>query len=326
MDLIVLRGKADRPKEISFKSIGQEEDMWTLLFHSVLSNDKKNNMGYVVYWGDKRHQYLDINYWVIWTESLKKYKPDINTDIIFARGGFKEYIPFLNRYPKAFKIYYGAGVRYIPKDGIKYDLILVDCKDQIPAVKKRHPRTPVDTFFKPAPDNMFYPRKVKKKYDCCFVAVKPGDSRKRVEWVYRTVPKDIRILQLGNKPDFKTPKNVVVKKIQKSMMPEYMSMCRVGIAPYTSDDSGPRVIPEFMALGIPVVGLKDLMYNRGKYGASVITESADCFWSAVRAATKFSPEITTAIRSYYVNNLNTEKAGAYLRDIILRHYNERGSL
>ena len=218
---LFLRGALDGNNKYNLK---HDTDMWNSLFWGL--SDKR---GYVWYKG--------------------KQTPE-NVTHIFARGGFDYYLPVLKRYPSAYKIRYGAGPRLYPEKGIDYDLVLVDSESQKKKVQKKFPRQRVETFFKPA-GNHFKPMDIEKKYDVGYVAAIPEDARKRCKWVYKTLPKDLKMLQLGQTPKkLKVPKNVKLKHCRSDKMPKYINQCRTIICPYTEDDSGPRIISEAMACDV----------------------------------------------------------------------------
>jgi hypothetical protein len=187
-------------------------------------------------------------------KDLKHYKADFKPDVVFARGGFDEYRPVLKRYKNAFKIFYGAGHRYLPEDHIKYDLVLVDSEMQLR--KCQNKGLPAQLWYKPVAP-LFRPMpEIPKEFDVCYV----GDGRfpfrakiKNVNWVYKTVPPDLKLLHLGWSGAYKPPPNVTVRRVQRQDMPAEYARCKVGIVPYTSYDSAPRVIPEMIVCGLNVV-------------------------------------------------------------------------
>ncbi len=245
----------------------------------------------------------------------KGKKPDINHKKIthvFARGGHPEYIPILKKCKKAFKIYYGAGARAIPKDGIKYDLVLCDSERQAKKIQKKGFKSAV--FFKPAA-NHFKPMDIKKKYDVGFVAAIPEDKRKKVKWVYKTVPKHLKVLQLGQKPKkLKVPKNVTVKKVKSDKMPKLINQCRTIICPYTEDDSGPRVISEALACDVRPFVLDSTPHCYGHHFTFYKHE----MWDAITKfmATEWSHRRDREIFCHYQGNFSMEKAVTHLKGLI----------
>ena len=306
MNILWLRGKADRPKEISYKSIGDCWDTWEQLAFGITT---LADVTKVYYWGGKRNVSYSPNFEVRWITKLSKYA-DFEPDVIIARGGFPEYVPLLKRFPKATKIRYGANHGCIPKDGIKYDLILCDSPKQVEKCKKHGLNGQL--FIKPAPPQ-FKPMNIPKKYDCCFVAIHPEDKRKNVKWVYKTLPKDISVLQLGHYPKkLSVPKNVKVKYIKKESMPKAINKCRVLMAPYTSEDSCPRVIPEALACGVYPVVLESVnVWERYHAGF----ESKEHFWELVEAVVKH-PAPIDAMRLLYETELSIPAAANHLRELI----------
>jgi len=197
MKILLLRGKipSDRdPGEIRWKKIEQSEDMWTHLLFRLTDEYSE-----ILYWGGKREFRPIPVFTERYVKNIKKFKPHFEPDVIIARGGFfDEYRPILKRYPSAVKIYTGAGVRFIPKDKIKYDIVLADSISQHETLTKHGFNSVM--WSKPAVDDMFYPHDVKKKYDVCYIANGSQKDIKNIPWVYKTAPKGRhKILHLGNK-------------------------------------------------------------------------------------------------------------------------------
>ena len=129
----MLRGEVpqDRdPKEIIFNSIKESEDVWSNLVYAMMAPEDYGEIWY--YNGTYRKHRLAPNLIERWVPSFKTHKSLFVPDIIFCRGGFKEYHHILNKFPNAFKIRYGAGRRYLPCQGFYgYDLILQDSIEQL---------------------------------------------------------------------------------------------------------------------------------------------------------------------------------------------------
>lgn len=329
MKLLMLRGQVprDRPKkEIMWGSIGESNCVWEHLAYYL--GDERSE---ILYWGGRREVNYDQKSTVKWVKSLKHYVPDFVPDIIFARGGFKEYVPILKKFPKAFRIYYGSGARYRPKDKIKYDLVLCDSERQRKKIISIGMNGQL--WIKPAIDSLFYPRNDYKKYDVCYV----GDARfpfrakiKGIKLAY-SIPKDLTMLHLGWNGKYKPPKNVKVKRITRDKMPEYISRCRVGIVPYRGFyDSAPRCIPEFLACGLPIVVLDEVNFWGKKYlglrenethnTVMGFIEKKNNFWKGVRFKVEcyhervhYEPE---EIVNYYKKNLSMPVAVKHLKELI----------
>lgn len=286
MNVLFLRGKVptDRnPNEIKFNSLEEEDDVWTHLAMAM------GDVVEVVYWGGKRRKRYSPQKSVVWTPSLKKYRPPFEPEIIFARGGFPEYHSVLKRYPAAFKIYYGAGRRHLPIKGFSdYQLTLQDSPRQLSRAKRKFPNIKHVLWTKPAPPQ-FYPRDVgePKEYDVCYIANGGQAKIKRIPWVYKTVPEDLKVLHLGLPSGLKPPKNVTCKRVLKNDMPEWISKCWVGIIPYSRVDSAPRALPEMLACGLKVVVCDGVNYNDpGDY--SVYCSPLSRVWEEVRFAMKYA--------------------------------------
>ena len=230
MKLLFLRGQVpqDRnPKEICHKSLAEEDDVWTHLAYHL--GDEACE---VVYWGGNRSVKYSDTCTIRWVKSLKNYVCSFEPDVVWARGGFDEYLPALKRYCGVTRVYYGSGVRFRPSDRLDYDLVLCDSAKQLQKVVDRGYNGQL--WIKPAVDTMFYPRDVKKKYDVGYV----GDARysfrariKNIKLAY-TVPKDLKMLHMGWSGKYKVPKNVTVKRKLRKDMAHQISKCKVIVVPY----------------------------------------------------------------------------------------------
>jgi len=277
MKITFLRGRADRPKEIAFNSLAADDDMWTHLMCNVVGpNDELT----ILYEGSNRRVKYADNIEVVWHPSLKHCPWGAGADIIFARGGFDYFDDYLNRFPKAAWVYYGAGKRYRPKGKRdRYAQILVDSAGQWKSLRDQGYGN-VYVINKPAPPQ-FVPLDIPKKYDVGFVATIPENKRKRVQWVYKHLPPELSMLQLGHAPKhFKVPANVKVKQVSRAKMPHYLNQCRVVIAPYTGADSNPRIITEALACGVPVVASNEVNLPLELHVALGVVDNA--FWNRVR--------------------------------------------
>ena len=324
----MLRGQVpqDRdPQEIVFDYIPQVDDIWTLLFYQLLNlktkhNDKElkfTDRGELWYWGGNRTKLFAPNFIERWVPSFETYKSDFIPDVIFCRGGFKEYHHVLKRFTNSIKIYYGAGRRFLPQSGFSdYDIILQDSIEQLEICRQRFPQISSSLFIKPAPDNLFYPMpEIKKEYDICFPANGAQDFKGH-STIYTTIPPQFTLLNLGNNPrNFKYPKNVTSYRVLKSEMPKHIAKCKIGIVAVSAEiDSCPRVISEILACGLPLVVLDTVRFWKEKYIVSGVTgelANRDNFWTVVRHV--LDNIGSYAPRKYYKENLSLEIAAKFLR-------------
>ena len=117
MKLLFLRGQVpqDRdPQEIVFDRIEDCDDVWTQLAFALTGPNDSTELWY---WGGKRKQAFSANFTERWLPSFDAELPNFEPDAIMCRGGFSTYHSVLKRFPKAFKIYYGAGQRFLPQKG-----------------------------------------------------------------------------------------------------------------------------------------------------------------------------------------------------------------
>lgn len=309
MNYLFLRGQVplDRPKrEITWSSLESSTDMWEHLFSTVVG---PRDLGKVLYWGGHRRVYYRDNFSVEWVHSLNSYR-GFKPDIIVARGGFKEYRPILSEFSTAYRVGYFANHWQDPPDIDLYDCVLVDSDHQKRAMEERGKKARL--FVKTCAPT-FNIQHREKKWDCCFCAIHPNNPRKNASWIYKTAPKDLTVLQLGNAPKkLSIPKNVVVKKVLHHSVPKAMNKCRVLIAPYTEEDSAPRVMVEAMACNLQVVRLNTVHAWREMYDGLVATKEE--FWDKVRSAVSYQkarPE-WTGPREFWEMHMSPEQAGLVL--------------
>lgn len=181
------------------------------------------------------------------------------TDIIFNRGGYEQYRPVLQSYPGSLLIYYGAGKRWNPADGIRYDLILVDTEEQRAAVAAKHTTSKVVVFHKPAADALFYPREVAKEYDLVFSAHTPRPY-KGFKWLAKRIPNGLKVLRIGEPDPWFQHLNdhggfvTFTGRIPRKEVPDWACMAKLAVVCNEHEpDSGPRTLPEFLAMDIPVL-------------------------------------------------------------------------
>ncbi len=309
MKLIFLRGHVpqDRdPHEIMFDSLPADTDMWMHLA-SALGDELCD----VVYWGGKRVQYYSEKDTVLWVPKIKNYKPSFRPDAIFERGGFDEGRYFSQIYRSTYRIYYGSGARYMPKDRrVRYNLVLVDSERQLHKARKHgwnaHLwRKPAAPQFRPMPE-------VAKEYDVCYVADGRFPFRakiKNVDWVYKRAPKDLKILHLGWSGDRKVPKNITVKRIQRGDMPFWYNKCRIGIVPYTDYDSAPRVISEMLACNLWVIASNEV--NQCYH---IPTAPLDKLWDEIKTRAKSTEPMIITDDEFCMPTIPT--AADHIKEII----------
>ena len=328
MKFLMLRGQVpqDRdPQEIVFDYLADCDDMWTQLFYQMVAHETEHdNYGELWYWGGNRKKQFAYNFVERWLPTFQKHIIDYVPDVIFCRGGFPEYHPVLQRFPNAIKIYYGAGRRFLPQPGFyDYDIILQDSPEQVEICRKRFPGVMTTLFIKPAPDNIIYPMDVEKEYDVCFPA-NAAQAFKGHKFIYKTAPKDLKILNLGNRSDrFKRPENVISYRVLRTEIAKHYAKCKMGIVAVESEvDSCPRVIPEMLACGLPIVVLDGVRFWQEKYIESVVSSRSEFstgelvnkenFWTYVRFVLNnldlYNP------RKYYEQYLSLPIAAKFLKE------------
>jgi len=324
MNFLMLRGQVPRdrdPKEIVFDHIGQVDDVWTHLFFAMVKPEDEAELWY---WGGTRKHKFAKNFTERWVPSFETYSSNFCPDIIFCRGGFPEYHHVLKRFPFAIKIYYGAGHRFLPQPGFRdYDVILQDSPEQVEICKQAFPHALTTLFIKPAADNIFYPIETEEKeFEVCFPA-NGTQSFKGHNFVYATAPKYLKILNLGLPSRVQEPNNVTSFRVLRSDMAAHIARCKVGIVAVESEiDSCPRVIPEMLACGIPIVVLDTVRFWKDKYIESVY--SSRCPYATGELATpeNFWSKVESVLRNLHLYNpakyynlyLTLDKAAQFIMD------------
>jgi glycosyltransferase involved in cell wall biosynthesis len=320
MNFLLLRGEVvkDRPvSEIMFDSIEECDDIYSLLLERIMSKKDYGEIWY--YGGGPRRNNLASNLVERWIPNFKTYKTMFKPDVVFARGAFEEYNSVLYKFSKAVSIAYGAGRRYLLQPGFTgYDIILQDSPEQVEICKKKFPKALTTLFIKPAPDNIMFSINVEKRYDICFPA-NSAQIFKGFDFVYSTIPKNIKLLNLGNQPNrFKHPNNVTSYRVLRTEIAKHYSKCKMGIVVVDSKiDSCPRVIPELLANGLPIVVLDTVRFWKDKYIVSGVTgelATKDNFWEIVRYVLKNLDKYES--RKYYEENLSLLIAAKFLKEKI----------
>lgn len=320
---LFLRGFWDKNNK---KSLIEDSDCWLQLFEALVDecdNTQEAN-GCIYYHGYKQKIPLIYNGCMAVAEKGNVIALAPRFDYVFARGGHPEYEPILKKCKNAHITYYGAGARIVPEKDLGYNLILCDTEEQVEKCKEKYPHIKASTWIKPAAKH-FKPIECEKEYDACYVAnchSKFQEKIKRVKWVYKTVPSDLKVLHLG-KSSIKPPKNVTVKQVSRLEMPKWYSKCMVGIVPYKGYDSAPRVIPEMLACGLSLTVVDSVNFWRDEYLCDSPTfngfvASKKNFWRDVvgslnGASLRF---VSPVIQNYYQEYLSLKPAAEHLRKLI----------
>jgi len=320
MKLLFLRGQVPKdrnPKQIMFDSLEECDDVWTqLAFHTC-----KQDYGEVWYWGGTRTVRYKENFIERWVPNYGKYTSNFVPDVVFARGGFPQYDVMFNRYPKAFKIYYGAGRRFIPQSNFKkYDLILVDTPKQLAKVKSALPKARAELLLKPAADNIFKPAgPCDKKYDVIFCSNEHKSGIKGHGFVLPVFPKDLNMIQVGissRRLRARYPHIRFTEWIPREKIPTLYAQSKVAVVCCTAIDSCPRIVPEAIACDCPLLILDTVNLWHDKYITSQtgrVTSQAN-FLPALREMLEQYPGFSPY--NYYKENLTLEIAGRRIQELI----------
>lgn len=324
MNAIFLRGAVppphEHPEKLLYDRIENADDMWTQLFYYFLK--EVDGRGELLYQGEPRVFTVDEQFTEKWL-SFKQYTPAFEPDVIISRGGFPYYDDFIKRFPNAKKVYYGAGRRFWPTtEFTDYDLFLVDDPRQRKVIQDKGKK--VDMLLKPAA-TMFQPHEVEKEYDVCFMANAAQRRIKRHDLLIKAVANSrLKVLNLGNTH----PELIdMAKRLNADItwggwslrkhLPEQISKCWVGVCASGSDiDSCPRVIPEYLACGLPVV-TTDVKFWKTKYlqpETGYVVPDAGLKGGIVLALARAKAGGHDRVRKYYDLNIGMEVAAKRLAD------------
>ena len=267
-------------------------------------------------------------YKVVYRKNLVEYRLTDwslikDVDLIISRGGYNEYISFLQKHQNTPHIYLGCGIRWNPFDrcvegmkGLRVDGVLVDSEKQDNIIKDQ---VQTIVFPKPAADNIFYPLSdVKKQYDLVYNCFASVSIHKGGSWLAPRIPNGCKVLVIGpeNKwleAEAKTGRIFVdyTGRIPITDVCVIASQARVGVVcDDGKQDSGPRVLPEFLAMDIPVIVRDTVRINFKHYitAQSGIVMKDDC--SRIDFGIGMKSLITNKIQPYkhYVENLTLDKA------------------
>ena len=327
---LMLRGSWD---ERTQKSIETKDDLWLSLFEEMVNINK--GVG-AIYFKDKKYYEtpFEFDYYKsidIWRGAELGNDSAGDWDYIFSRGSFQWQADILRKFPNAYKIKYSAGRRIFPEPDINYSLILCDSDNQKQQILQRYPKARVELFIKPAAWH-FKPIECKKEYDICFIAKHQQAHFKGTKWVYETVPRDLKVLHLGGDGSLNPPPNVTCKQVGRIDIPAEISRCKVGIVPYWNQiDSCPRIIPEMLACGLPLIIADELnfweeKYRYGYYEGSglgwfinLTVSSKETFWQLAcyeLAKQKYRTGVDENMTDYYQKNLSIPIAAKYIKGLI----------
>ena len=319
MKLLFLRGQVptDRdPRQIIFDNLSDCDDMWTQLASKI--GDEYSE---IWYWGGTRKVRYRKNFVERWVPNFATYKSEFKPDVIFARGGFKQYDCILDRYPQAYKIYYGAGRRFFPTSRFtKFNLILNDTPNQVKITKSKFPLSRVELLIKPAADNIFRHKQCSKEYDVIMVAnEQPKKDIKGHRFASLHIPSQYKFIKVG------IPLKTTIKEhphikftgwVKRSEVSDYYNKSKVAIVCCDKVDSAPRVISESLACGCPVLALSGVhfwqdMYINEKTGM-ICNENnfVEKLKFMVDNYEQFEPH------TYYKDNLSLDVAANRIKSII----------
>lgn len=322
---ILLRQKVPKDVErITFDTYEDIDDMWMLLMYHTckkLEIDKFESWNY----GGFRHNYLKSDFLERWMLDFRQCRND-NRDsvsIIFNKGGFAHHIPVMEHFNRAFKIYWGSK-RFCPThvpDPTNYNLVLASTEEDKEFIENEGYKS--ELFIKPACDSIFFPVNIPKKYDIVFIANAPQKKIKGHKWLFNKLnSSNLNILQIGHL-DNEVKKWAKSNKlnieftgwIPRKKIPRYACQAKIGIVASTNYESCPRVIPEYLAMALPII-VRDTVRVNSLY----VNEHTGMFvsdYDIVESIKYMKDNISDfSPYQYYRETLNIDKASTHLSNII----------
>ena len=326
---LLLRQQVPPDKErITFNTIYEVDDMWIWLFHELHIKLALEHSEVWIWGGGPRTTEYKSDFVEKWHPDFPQ--GDLGFDFLFSRGGFQPYINVMMDHPNAFRMYYGAiyKPRLNPRaigDNVPYNLVLADSEKQFNELSQSGYN--VHKLIKPACEIIFRPVFVDKKYDIVFVANAPQKSHKGHLWFYNFMDgSGLKILQIGklDKQVISWTKNFdldidLIDWVPRKDVPNLACQAKVAINCATGDSS-PRVIPEFLNMGIPTIVVDhekqffywDFLYKDGILEKVNAKEISHDF---VKDFIKRS-ESQTVVNKYYKDNMSLKVSSDRIIDDI----------
>jgi len=197
---------------------------------------------------------------------------EIRPEVIWQRGNYSEYHGVVAACPEALTIYYGAGAAWCPPAGRDYDIILVDSPEQLQHVRSKHPRAMCRLLIKPAVETIFRPVARRKEFDLVAICSRPREF-KGMGWLAERLPAGASVLRIGpadkwfraaaadGRLDVTFAGELAPRDIPRQA-------CRARAGAVVDDgkfDSAPRVLPEMLAMGLPVLVRDTVRVDHGRY-------------------------------------------------------------
>ena len=318
MKLLFLRGQvpSDRDyRQIVFDSLDQHDDVWVQLAYQLV----KLTGGSGEVWYEKGERVTRYNDQLLerWTPRWETTECSFKPDVVFARGGFKIMRREALRHPGAYKIHYGAGQRVVPDAGQVWDLVLVDTLKQLNTARQRGYNAQL--FIKPAADNVFHPSPpVSKKYDVVYVANWNPNANKGHRFLLPALHAH-RVAHVGYSRrgwGAKFPRTDFLGWVPRHRLPEIYAQAKLAVIMTIGKDSCPRVIPEALACGCPILVFCNTRIWHEKYvtartGALFTKESfPELLNTVLRDWRCYQP------RAYYEQQLSLTVAARHLLGLI----------
>jgi glycosyltransferase involved in cell wall biosynthesis len=267
---------------------------------------------------NKQHE-TEHNYTATFVERWGRWlnAPSFNPEIVLIHGNLKIYQNPMSRTPGAIRVMFIDGTQ--PKRLGNIDLIWIDDERQRKSCQRVYPEARIELFIKPALDSLFRPVATPvKDIDVLFAGGIRSHQLGPMRKLLRCLSKHISITHVGP-PQIKMRKHPKLRVLGNKMrweMPELYSRAKCFI--YLGHGSCPRVVPEALACGCPVLALRELPLWHEKYIVSKtgmlcddLTDMADKIHWMQSHYTEFDPH------QHYMQTLSFEHAYSRFESVVL---------
>jgi len=252
MNALFLRyGKPVKVDWTAWRTLADCDDMWIRLFFATAELGGWNAT--VQMCGKPQTTRFTPRQTLQWTE---RFGLDDKVDVLWVRGRYG-YPPALDRHKSAYKVFLpcGSAIDVAPDRG--FDLVCVDSEMQIHAAAQRFKGARIMVLPKPAIGDIFKPVRTQKDRDVVFNCHRLDDF-KGYSWLVERLPAGTKVLRIGPKDRwFAAAQHLDVEwtgKIDIRDVPAQACRAKVGVVCDDGKwDSGPRILPEFLAMNIPVI-------------------------------------------------------------------------
>ena len=257
-----------------------------------------------------------------WPKGYEGLTEGDEPEILFVRGDKRDYYPVLNRFRKAFKVYYSAGHYYLPPTQGTWNLVFVDDPRHIKEVEESA-YCPVELFKKSCVDKYFPGKKGQGAVDIYFTCNAPQANIKGFRFFLRLM-RDLRnksalcvgLRNEGMEKEFKGLPVYFTGFVPRVHVGQLMARCRMGLVLSGKEDGSPRVIQEYICSDFPVVVREQTTHSPFYINSMTGISASDEKMRYAIIYTLNNRELF-APRKYFMESLTVEQSAKYFVDKIM---------